>query len=93
MFIIARIAMGLSLLCLGSTLAAAEQVVPPTTPPPTDGSCLHHTLADKNIVVKLANGEKYDDRYPKKDAGSPGRNVVMPQHTFLCTNGRLTQLQ
>jgi hypothetical protein len=84
----------LGMLCLGGGVAAAADQVPATTPLPKDGSCLHHTLADKNVVVKLANGEKYDDRYPKKEAvGANTRGMAMPLHTFLCTNGRVSMLQ
>ena len=90
-----RIAMGLSILCLSGALAAAEEQVPANTPWPKDGSCLHHTLADKDIVVKLKNGEKYDDRYAKSNLnfGTNAHGTTMPLHTFLCTNGRLTQVQ
>jgi len=84
----------LCLLYLGGGLAIAADVVSPGTSPPTDGGCLHHTLADKNIVVKLANGEQYDDRLPKRDVAGPSTHGVMsPLHTFLCKNGRVTMLQ
>jgi hypothetical protein len=89
-----RCVMVLSMLGLGGSLAAAAETVPSNAPPAKDGSCLHHTLADKDVTVKLANGEKYDDRYPKKEgAGVNTQHVMMPLHTFLCKDGRITMLQ
>jgi hypothetical protein len=90
----ARCVTVLSVLCLGGGVAAAADQVPANTPPPRDGSCLHRTLADKNITVKLANGEKYDDRYSKREvAGANTAHVMPPMHTFLCKDGRTTMLQ
>jgi hypothetical protein len=90
---LARSVVVLSVLCLGGGVAAAAEEVPANTALPKDGSCLHHTLADKNITVKLANGEQYDDRYPKKDVGPNTARVMMPLHIFLCKDGRITMLQ
>jgi hypothetical protein len=90
----ARCVAVLCVLGLGGGVAAAAEAVPANTTPPRDGTCLHHTLADKNIIVKLANGEKYDDRLPKKEAGPANTTrVTMPMHTFLCKDGRITMLQ
>ncbi len=77
-----------SLVCLAGGAARADNVAPAK-----DGSCIHHTLADKTATVKLANGEKYEDRYPKREAGANTQHVLMPLHIFQCKDGRMIQLQ